>query len=125
MCGFVALFNPQREPAPHAVDLLKRMTDSLQHRGPDAQGYHIEPHIALGHRRLSIIDVSTGQQPLFNEDGSPTARSKQILGHTPMGRFGEAHELAGATVFLAASKASGFVTGTDIRVDGGYLSQTI
>ena len=70
MCGFVALFNPQREPAPHAVDLLKRMTDSLQHRGPDAQGYHIEPHIALGHRRLSIIDVSTGQQPLFNEDGS-------------------------------------------------------
>lgn len=62
---------------------------------------------------------------LFNEDGSPTARSKQILGHTPMGRFGEAHELSGATVFLAAPKASGFVTGTDIRVDGGYLSQTI
>jgi NAD(P)-dependent dehydrogenase (short-subunit alcohol dehydrogenase family) len=62
---------------------------------------------------------------LFNNDGSPTARTKAILGHTPMGRFGEPHELIGATVFLASSKASGFVTGTDIRVDGGFLAQTI
>jgi NAD(P)-dependent dehydrogenase (short-subunit alcohol dehydrogenase family) len=62
---------------------------------------------------------------LFNEDGSPTARTKSILGHTPMGRFGQAEELVGAAVFLASSQASGFVTGTDIRVDGGYLSQTI
>ncbi len=62
---------------------------------------------------------------LFNEDGSPTARAASILGHTPMGRFGEARELAGATVFLASEKASSFVTGTDIRVDGGFLSQTI
>lgn len=62
---------------------------------------------------------------LFNDDGSPTDRTKSIWGHTPMGRFGEASELAGAAVFLASGKASGFVTGTDIRVDGGYLSQTI
>lgn len=62
---------------------------------------------------------------LFNEDGSPTARTQAILGHTPMGRFGKSQELIGACVFLAAEKASGFVTGTDIRVDGGYLSQTI
>ncbi|MFZ4683876.1 MAG: SDR family oxidoreductase [Terrimicrobiaceae bacterium] len=62
---------------------------------------------------------------LFNEDGSPTPRAASILGHTPMGRFGEARELAGATVFLASDKASSFVTGTDIRVDGGFLSQTI
>ena len=62
---------------------------------------------------------------LFNDDGSPTARTKSIWGHTPMNRFGEAHELIGAAVFLASAKASGFVTGTDIRVDGGYLSQTI
>ena len=61
---------------------------------------------------------------LFNDDGSPTARTKSILGHTPMGRFGESEELIGAAVFLA-SKASSFVTGTDIRVDGGFLSQTI
>ena len=62
---------------------------------------------------------------LFNDDGSPTARTKSILGHTPMGRFGVANELVGAAVFLASNKASGFVTGTDIRVDGGFLSQTI
>ena len=62
---------------------------------------------------------------LFNDDGSPTARTKSILGHTPMGRFGVADELVGAAVFLASSHASSFVTGTDIRVDGGFLSQTI
>ena len=62
---------------------------------------------------------------LFNEDGSPTDRAKQILGHTPMGRFGTDGELVGACVFLASSTAAGFVTGTDIRVDGGFLAQTI
>lgn len=62
---------------------------------------------------------------LFNDDGSPTARTKAIWGHTPMARFGEAQELVGAAVFLASQKASSFVTGTDIRVDGGYLAQTI
>jgi NAD(P)-dependent dehydrogenase (short-subunit alcohol dehydrogenase family) len=62
---------------------------------------------------------------LFNEDGTPTPRAKSILGHTALGRFGNAEELIGAAVFLASSKASSFVTGTDIRVDGGFLSQTI
>ena len=62
---------------------------------------------------------------LFNEDGSPTARTQAIWGHTPMRRFGEPGELVGAALFLASHKASGFVTGTDIRVDGGFLCQTI
>ncbi len=62
---------------------------------------------------------------LFNEDGSPTARAASILGHTPMKRFGEASELGGAAVFLASRTASSFVTGIDLRVDGGFLSQTI
>jgi len=62
---------------------------------------------------------------LFNDDGSPTARTKAIWGHTPMARFGEAGELVGAAVFLASHRASSFVTGADIRVDGGYLAQTI
>lgn len=62
---------------------------------------------------------------LFNDDGSPTPRTQAIMGHTPMQRFGKSEELIGACVFLAAEKASSFVTGTDIRVDGGYLSQTI
>ena len=62
---------------------------------------------------------------LFNDDGTPTARAASILGHTPMNRFGSSEELVGAAIFLASAKASGFVTGTDIRVDGGFLSQTI
>jgi NAD(P)-dependent dehydrogenase (short-subunit alcohol dehydrogenase family) len=62
---------------------------------------------------------------LFNDDGSPTPRAASILGHTPMGRFGTSSELIGAAVFLASNAASGFVTGIDLRVDGGFLSQTI
>lgn len=62
---------------------------------------------------------------LFNEDGAPTERAQAILGHTPMKRFGDAKELVGALVFLASHTASSFVTGTDLRVDGGFLCQTI
>src|SRR5262249_47355053 len=54
---------------------------------------------------------------LFNDDGSPTARTMSIWGHTPMRRFGEPRELVGAALFLASPNASSFVTGTDIRVD--------
>lgn len=62
---------------------------------------------------------------LFTDEGAPTARTRSIWAHTPMARFGEAHELVGACVFLASQAASGFVTGADLRVDGGFLSQTI
>lgn len=62
---------------------------------------------------------------LFKEDGSPTPRAQAILGHTPMGRFGDPKELVGAALFLASHNASSFVTGADIRVDGGFLAQTI
>lgn len=56
---------------------------------------------------------------LMNEDGTPTARGKQVLDQTPMSRFGEPEELQGALLFLA-SDASSFVTGTVVRVDGGF-----
>jgi NAD(P)-dependent dehydrogenase (short-subunit alcohol dehydrogenase family) len=62
---------------------------------------------------------------LFKDDGSYTERGGQIIGHTPMARFGEAHELAGAVVWLASHKASSFVTGQNIVVDGGFSSTTI
>lgn len=62
---------------------------------------------------------------LFQEDGSPTPRAQSILSHTPLHRFGNPDELAGAAIFLSSSKAASFVTGIDLRVDGGFLSQTI
>ncbi len=71
MCGLAGLFTPAADsPRLHDRALLKRMTDAIAHRGPDEEGFHLEPHVALGHRRLSIIDLATGQQPLFNEDGT-------------------------------------------------------
>ena len=57
---------------------------------------------------------------LWNEDGTPTARTGKILAATPMKRFGEAHELSGALLFLCDKDYSGFVTGTTIAVDGGF-----
>lgn len=72
-----------------------------------------------------FFPAEQNRQLLFDDDGAPTARTKAIWGHTPMNRFGEPRDLIGAAVFLASRQASSFVTGTDIRVDGGYLSQTI
>jgi NAD(P)-dependent dehydrogenase (short-subunit alcohol dehydrogenase family) len=72
-----------------------------------------------------FFPAEQNRQLLFNEDGSPSARTRSIWNHTPMGRFGEAHELVGACVFLASPRASSFVTGIDLRVDGGFLAQTI
>jgi NAD(P)-dependent dehydrogenase (short-subunit alcohol dehydrogenase family) len=62
---------------------------------------------------------------LFKEDGGYTERGQQIIGHTPMARFGEAQELSGAVIWLAARKASSFVTGQNIVVDGGFSATTI
>ncbi len=69
MCGITGLFDT-RTRRDFGRALLQRMNDSQAHRGPDGEGLHLEPGVGLGHRRLSIIDVATGQQPLFNEDGS-------------------------------------------------------
>ncbi|MCA1925010.1 MAG: amidotransferase 1, exosortase A system-associated, partial [Thiobacillus sp.] len=69
MCGITGIFDT-REASEIARALLHRMNETQFHRGPDEGGLHLEPGVGLGHRRLSIIDLSTGQQPLFNEDGS-------------------------------------------------------
>ena len=69
MCGITGIFDTRaRRDISRAV--LHRMNESQLHRGPDEGSLHIEPGVGLGHRRLAIIDVATGQQPLFNEDGS-------------------------------------------------------
>ena len=69
MCGISGIFDLKEQRPPDGA-LLARMNESLFHRGPDEGGVHLEPGVALAHRRLSIIDLSSGQQPLANEDGS-------------------------------------------------------
>ncbi len=62
---------------------------------------------------------------LYNADGSLSPRGSQIIGHTPMSRFGTSEELGGAVVWLASQAASSFVTGQNIVVDGGFSAVTI
>lgn len=64
MCGIVGYINKNK------IDkkILKKMNDRIIHRGPDEEGYYIDEHIGLGHRRLSIIDLESGSQPIYNED---------------------------------------------------------
>ena len=69
MCGITGVFDT-RGLRPVAYSVLQRMNNSQLHRGPDEGSLHIEPGLGFGHRRLSIIDIATGQQPLFNEDQS-------------------------------------------------------
>ncbi len=68
MCGFCGIFD--RSASLINPDLLQRMTTSLSHRGPDGEGQLLARGLGLGHRRLSIIDVLGGAQPIDNEDGS-------------------------------------------------------
>ena len=68
MCGITGILNLDSEPVKQ--DLLTKMTRSLSHRGPDDEGIYIAGRVGLGHRRLSIIDLSSqGHQPMSNEDG--------------------------------------------------------
>ena len=66
MCGIAGIVGG-RETGWNAEPLLRRMCDAITHRGPDDEGFYIDQHAALGMRRLSIIDVSAGHQPIFNE----------------------------------------------------------
>lgn len=66
MCGIIGYINNGRKDK----DTLKRMTDKIIHRGPDDEGMYQDEFISLGFRRLSIIDLGSGKQPLFNEDKS-------------------------------------------------------
>ena len=69
MCGIAGIFDV-RQQRPVDERLLQRMNQAQFHRGPDEGGLHTEPGVGLAHRRLSIIDLSNGHQPLFNEDRS-------------------------------------------------------
>jgi asparagine synthase (glutamine-hydrolysing) len=68
MCGIAGFVNREGEAADRGI--VERMTATLAHRGPDGDGIHVSGPVALGHRRLSIIDVTGGAQPMCNEDGT-------------------------------------------------------
>ncbi|MBI3502827.1 MAG: asparagine synthase (glutamine-hydrolyzing) [Bacteroidetes bacterium] len=71
MCGIAGIFHFD-ESRNADKSLLKRMSDSIAHRGPDGENYYCSQNIGLAHRRLSIIDLSTGDQPMFNNEKSIT-----------------------------------------------------
>ena len=64
MCGFVGYINKEKDKK----DNIKKMADLIAHRGPDSDGYYCDENIALGFRRLSIIDLNSGDQPIYNAD---------------------------------------------------------
>src|ERR1700730_6968797 len=69
MCGIAGvLYADSLQPTLRAI--LKEMGDAIAHRGPDAEGFWQDPGVGLVHRRLSIIDLAGGDQPIGNEDGS-------------------------------------------------------
>ncbi len=97
------------------LNLTEGLAKELAPHGIRVNG--IAPGFFIGHQnRALLIDEQTGEL---------TTRGKAILAHTPFGRFGEKSELCGAVIFLISDKASGFVTGVTIPVDGGYLTDNI
>jgi len=64
MCG-IAGYISEKKPT---KKIIKAMTDRIAHRGPDGEGFYLDDNIALGHRRLAILDLETGDQPIYNED---------------------------------------------------------
>ena len=66
MCGFVGF----ADHLPEKAEIIENMKNAIIHRGPDSEGTYLDDDVALGFRRLSIIDLNTGSQPMYNEDGS-------------------------------------------------------
>ena len=81
-------------------------------------------HIGIRVNAIAPGFFSTKQNAalLWNQDGTPTARTGKILAATPMGKFGEIEDLVGATLFLLSNEAAGFITGITIPIDGGFSS---
>ncbi|MBK8248054.1 MAG: asparagine synthase (glutamine-hydrolyzing) [Gemmatimonadetes bacterium] len=69
MCGISGLVRPRRSTAPVTRDIAERMRDVMAHRGPDGVGLYLGARVALGHRRLAIVDVEHGAQPMASDDG--------------------------------------------------------
>lgn len=100
MCGFVGYINKEK----NKTDNIKKMNDLIQHRGPDSEGYYCDENVALGFRRLSIIDLKSGDQPIYNDD-----KSKVIIFNGEIYNFKELRE-------ELEDKGYKFQTNTDTEV---------
>ncbi len=90
MCGIAGLFHPFRPTVP-PMRSLKAMTEAQRHRGPDGEGFHAEPHLGFGHRRLAIVDLAGGAQPMATEDGAVVVTfNGEIYNHELLRRMLEA-----------------------------------
>ena len=83
MCGIAGLFHPVSPLRPDA-GLLRGMMQALVHRGPDGEGRHLEPGLALGHRRLAIVDLAGGAQPMAGPDGTVLTFNGEIYNHAEL-----------------------------------------
>lgn len=102
MCGICGIFNIDGKPV--EMEVLRAMNDTLVHRGPDDEGYYLDGSVGLCHRRLSIIDLSTGKQPIYNED-----KTKVVVFNGEIYNFQELRR----ELILAGHK---FTTKTDTEV---------
>ena len=102
MCGFVGFIGKQKSKEKDKI--IKSMADKIIHRGPDSDGYYTDDTIALGFRRLSIIDLKGGSQPIYNED-----RSKVIIFNGEIYNYQEIKE-------ELLKKGHTFKTNTDTEV---------
>ena len=68
MCGIAGIYNKHGIPEDRAI--IEKMSLAIEHRGPDEEGFHLDNHVHLASRRLSIIDLSAGEQPIYNKDHS-------------------------------------------------------
>jgi asparagine synthase (glutamine-hydrolysing) len=103
MCGIAGIYN-FKSLEPVTPGLVKAMTDTLVHRGPDDEGFYISGPLGLGHRRLSIIDLEGGHQPIANEDGTVW-----VVFNGEIYNFGELHE-------YLVKKGHAFKTRSDTEV---------
>lgn len=100
MCGFVGFCDDSK----NKKKIIRDMADIIKHRGPDSDGYYVDNNIALGFRRLSIIDLDKGSQPIFNED-----KDKVIVFNGEIYNYKEIRE-------ELKSKGHKFSTNTDTEV---------
>src|SRR5207249_6281419 len=91
MCGIVGIVHSDSaRPVPPAV--IRRMCEAIRHRGPDDEGAYVDRNVGLGMRRLSIIDLAGGRQPIFNED-----RSKVIVFNGEIYNYRELRQIGRAS----------------------------